>query len=187
VWTLEEDGTNLTRVPVGDPPREALFYPSWYADGDRIAVTDYEARQVLTVSTSTGEVQALTDPEEIWAGMPAAAPVPQDRDVVAFAGQAPGGTYAAGKNGIWVTTGSGDSVPLDREHGRTPSWSPVAERLAFSSDRRRPGPVSLLHARSLPGGTTAIYVASEIGSANQRIDPVSPLDHLTIHPKGAPD
>lgn len=187
LWTINEDGSGLTHIPVGDPPRDRLFYPSWYPDGDRIAVTDYRAHQVLTVSTSTGQVWPSSDPGEVWAGMPAVAQVPPNLDRIAFAGQGPGGTYNAGENSIWVVEADGAARPLDGKQGRTPAWSPAADRLAFSSTRRRPAPGNRMHPRSLPGRRSGIFIASAVASSRRLVQGVSPLDWTAVHPKLSPD
>ena len=62
LWLLDYASGSLTHVPVGSPPRDRLFYASWYADGTKVAVTDYGAGQVLAVDLRSGGVEPLTDP-----------------------------------------------------------------------------------------------------------------------------
>jgi hypothetical protein len=188
LWVLEPDGTGLTHIPVGDPPRTRVFYPSWFPDGERIAVTDYQARQVLSVSLASGEVVPLTDPQEVQAGMCAVSPRQGDGGTVAFAGQPSGPSFRLEDNRIWLTRGEGAPWLLDGEHGRTPAWSPMGTRLAFASTRPRPAPAALMLERTLPGGRSGVFVASPDpeGTGRWELVPVSPVDHAAFHPKWSP-
>jgi len=188
LWVINADGTGLTHIPVGDPPLPRVFYPSWFSDRDRIAVTDYQAHQVLSVSISTGEVTPLSDPGQVWAGMCAVSPGAIENGPVAFAGQPPVEPYDVAANLIWLTQREGPARQLDGKHGRTPAWSPVGRHLAFSSTRPRMAPTALIHERTLPGGRSGVFIASPgHGPGDSWVTaPVSPLDHEAVHPKWSP-
>jgi Tol biopolymer transport system component len=189
LWVLDADGRNLTHVPVGDPPRTRLFYPSWYPEGNAVAVTDYETHEILRIDIATGEVEPLTDPAQVWAGMCSVSPDSRGGNPIAFAGQRPGDSYGVRHNRIWMLRPGSRPIPLDPEHGRTPAWSPAGNVLAFSSVRRRPAPSFTLHPRRLPGGISAIYLHQEWGGSDPggSTAAVSPFDVSTIHAKWSPD
>jgi Tol biopolymer transport system component len=160
---------------------DRLFYPSWFADGRHVVVTDYRHRQVLKVDVESGAATPLTDPAEVWAGMAA---VSRDGRL-AFAGQAPGGDYDVGDNRIWVLEPGGQPALLDGEHGRTPAWSADGSRLAYSSVRRRSSSVPAMVRRVLGSEPSSLFVAVWNGGSPV-VQPVSPTGADTIHPKWAP-
>lgn len=187
LWLLDADGRHPTHIPVGNPPRTRLFYPSWYPSGNAIAVTDYATREILRVDVASGRAERLTDPAVVWAGMCSVSPDDSRGNPVAFAGQPPGGRYDAQDNGIWIRYSGAPPVPLGTEQGRTPSWSPSGTVLAFASQRARRAPSFTLHPRTLPGGTSGVFLLHvpdrDAGGATL----VGPYDVSTIHPKWSPD
>ena len=189
LFTIDENGDGLTHIPVGDPARTAVFYPSWYPDGDCVAVTDYTARQVLRVSIDGSVVEPLTNPSRVWAGMASVSPDSRAGNPLAFAGQKPGRSYDSANNVIWIQHPGEQARPLDGEHGRTPSWSPSGERLAFTSDRGRPAPSFVLHRRELPPGSGAIFVQPFEAPDSPSGSPIaiSPFDWVAVHAKWSPD
>lgn len=189
LWLLDEDGGGLARVPVPAPFDGQLFYPSWFPDGESIAVTDYDRQQVLRVSVPDGAVAPLTDPGRVWAGMCSVAPTGTPPRI-AFAGQRPDADYDTERNSIWIRTREGAVLELVPGHGRMPWWSPDASRLAFMSVRKRPAPATVLHPHDLPGGIPSIFVVDV--SPGGRVTPegpvgVTPFDHLTSFPRWSPD
>jgi Tol biopolymer transport system component len=188
LWLLDGDGRNLTHVPVGDPPRTRLFYPSWYPEGDAVAVTDYATHEILRVDVSTGEAVSLTDPAAVWAGMCSVSPNSGRGNPIAFAGQPPDEGYGVADNVLWILRPGSPPVPLDSRHGRTPAWSPTGDYLAFSSVRRRPAPAFTLHPRTLPPGASGVFVQHVVAGAASTAPAagVTPYDVSAIHPKWAP-
>lgn len=189
LWLLDADGQTLTHVPVGNPPRTRLFYPSWFPAGDAVAVTDYATHEILRVDVRTGHAEPLTDPHAVWAGMCSVSPDSDRGNPIAFAGQPPGEGYDVRSNVIWILEPGASPVPLESARGRTPAWSPVGDHLAFSSVRPRPAPTFTLHPRMLPAGASSVFV-QRVPGAGSRLGPavaVAPFDVSTIHPKWSPD
>jgi len=185
VYTLESGGSGLRRVPT-HPGLDRLFYPSWFPDGRRLAVTDYRARQVLAVDVDEGSASSLSDPS-VEAGMCSMAPVAAGRHVVAFAGQRPGGRGGVSGNSIWLQPPNERAVALDDLHGRMPAWSPGEAWLAFMSTRPRPAPQTVLHGRRLPGGTATIFVVRHPGTPGAGpVTAVTPPDCEAAHAKWCP-
>jgi Tol biopolymer transport system component len=189
LWLLDSDGRNLTHVPVGDPPRTRLFYPSWYPEGDAVAVTDYATHEILRVDVSSGEAISLTDPAVVWAGMCSVSPDSEWGNPIAFAGQPPDEEYGVADNVLWILRPESPPVTLDSLHGRTPAWSPTDDYLAFSSVRRRPAPAFTLHPRTLPPGASGVFVQHVAGDGGipRRAVGVTPFDVGAVHPKWSPD
>lgn len=188
LWVLDRSGEDPTHVTVEERYQGRLFYPSWYPDGESVAVTDYERQQVLRVEVATGRVEPLTDPSRVLAGLPSVSPDAAAGSPVAFAGQRPGGDYNAGSNSIWIRT-EGGTRELVSGHGRMPWWSPSGDRLVFVSNRGRPAPATTLHPRELPPGVPSLFVVGVdvSGSTSGRVTGVSPLDQWTSFPRWSPD
>lgn len=178
LFLVDADGTNLRHIPVGDPPRTRVIYPSWFPDGDRIAITDYQRRQVLSVSVSSGRVEELTDPAAIAAGMASVRVGPGDDITMALAGQPPGGRFAPERNRIWLCTADSPPRPLDGALGRTPAWCPVGLRLALARPERR----------VFGSARSAVFLASPDPDEARpwRTTRLSPKGATAIHPKWSP-
>ena len=187
LWILNQDGGDLTSVPVGQPTLQQVHYPSWYPDGRAIALTDYGGRQVVRVQLGEPTTRPLTDPRVIWAGMCSVSPDSRSGNPIAFAGQRPSDRYDAGENEIWVQDRTG-LKPLDGRQGRMPAWSPTG-RLAFvSHERRRPMPTFTLYPRSVPAQQSTVYVADAVGRDGQTpAFAASPFGFGVGHAKWSPD
>ena len=188
LWILDPETGAGTRVRLDGPPRDRLFYPTWFPDGDRIALTDYRSHTLLEVWVDTGNVRPLTAPGTVLVGMASIAPDRGPMPRIAFAGQRPGGTYSVSENRIWIRLPNGGLRLLNGKHGRTPAWSPRGDELAFSSVRARPHPSPVMRPLLLPPAAMGIYVQRldrqgvSIGSPRA----VSPPDHAAVHPKWHP-
>ncbi len=189
LWLIDADGRNLVRIPVGDPPADRIFYPSWFPDGKSVAVTHWGNHQVLQVDVFGGGVQALTDPSEILAGMCSVSPNGGRENPIAFAGQRPSGRYSPQDNTIWLQYPGARPYQLDGKQGRMPQWSPSEDLISFASLRGREAPTHTLHRRSLPAGRVAIFVESprRPDETSYRARAVSPVDHLAWYAKWSPD
>ena len=189
LWLVNEGGSDLTHIPVGDPPGGEIYYPSWYPNGRSIAVTDYATRRALRVDLERQEVEPLTDPKEIWVGMCSVSPDAAAGNPIAFAGQRPGESYDSGQNRIWIQYPGQSPFELDQIQGRNPSWSPDGERIAFVSVRSRSAPSHTLHPRQLPVRSPAVYV-HQVVSATSPLPPpvaVTPFGFRAVHAKWSPD
>lgn len=190
VWLVDESGRGVTHVPVDAPFRGQLFYPSWYPDGDALAVTDYRRNQLLRVDVPSGAAVPLTEPEQVLAGMCSVAPRARAAPpLIAFAGQPPGADYHASRNSIWVRTTEGTTRELLPGQGRMPWWSPTGRRIAFASTRGRPAPAVTVQPRTLPDGIPSIFIADvpvEESTASSAVG-VTPLDHRTTFARWSPD
>jgi Tol biopolymer transport system component len=68
-------------------------HPSWYPDGERIAVKDAATYSIKRIDLPKGLVTTMTDPARVYAGMPSVSP---DGKWIAFAGQQNRGPLIAG-------------------------------------------------------------------------------------------
>ena len=211
-WCNHNIAFSGTVTPVGGSPQTGLFvlppdgaapvyveitgktssisYPTWYPDGEHIAVTDYSVNQILEVSSgnihSSQDGIALTRTNQIWAGMSSInqadssqlcmAAQPPDIDNVGESSDLQPG-YNQQDNNIWVQTATTDNpfsiqVP-GHGNGRAPWWSPDGNFIVFESD--------YLHA---DGKSLAIFVYR---ITDQSITAVTPLSgwscsHAKWHP-----
>ena len=156
VWIVEPDGRK-PREHVSAGLSDRVFYPSWYPNGDQLAVKDGRDLVIKRIDLGRDCVATLTN-RDLLAGMPSVSP---DGKWIAFAGQQNRGqAYDQLKNNIWLmdlSNGAVRSLETTPGQGRTPSWSPDGTRLAFESDRG-----SLLR-------RYAVFVADLDGSRLQQI------------------
>ena len=72
LFLVDADGTNLDYIPIhGAGPIGNIEYPSWYPDGQHVAVTDYGNYRILHVDTASsppGNAYELTKPDWILIG-----------------------------------------------------------------------------------------------------------------------
>jgi Tol biopolymer transport system component len=144
LWLVNGDGSNPVEVPlpasVGGPS-----YPSWFPDGDSVAVTGLAAGEpgphLTQVAISSGDpIRMLTLPTVIWTGEPA---VSRSGKMLADAAQLPieGQQYNDANNQIWIEAVGEASTQdlglhqLDALQARTPDWSPNDRFLIFESSR----------------------------------------------------
>ncbi len=174
LWLISATGTDAHRVTVGGLSG-LVFYPSFYPDGNRLAITDLGAGGrnggvVRTVDLAQATVTSLTDHSEILAGMPAVSP---DGQRVAFAGQRNvGQTYDETQNSIFILEPNGAVTQPDAGLGRAPAWSPDGEWIAFESSR------------ASPDGRYAAFVMRTDGTRLRQLTDVS-MD--ANHPVFSPD
>jgi Tol biopolymer transport system component len=134
VWLIDADGSNARQVTAAGLSDEA-FYPSWYPDGNTLAVMDARDLVIKKIDLTRGSAVPLTQHAQVMTGMPSVSP---DGKWIAFAGQENHGQpYDQTKNSIWLVDATGVARLLEPTpaQGRAPSWSPDGRRLAFESNR----------------------------------------------------
>ena len=172
IWLANPDGTNPQAISANGLSRNVL-YPSWYPDGDNLAVVDMgdgKGGIIKRVNITTHSVVALTDRQQILAGMPRVSP---DGKSIAFAGQKNRGKgYDQNNNRIWLINPAGELRQLDARQGRTPAWSPDGKWIAFESKQ------------GSNNGRYAIFVESVDGDRVMQLTRFSLDAH---HPSWSPD
>ena len=134
IWVVNGDGSAPHQLELSGVSN-AVYYPSWYPDGRRLAFLDARDRVIKRVDRDSSTVVTLTNAAEVFAGMPSVSP---DGKWIAFAGQKNAGQrYDQTKNSVWLLTPEGTVRPLEeaQPQGRTPAWSPDGEWVTFESNR----------------------------------------------------
>jgi Tol biopolymer transport system component len=134
VWLVKPDGSDAHAAAL-PMPASALFYPSWYPDGRRIAVMDGAEYSIKRIDLEQRTVVTLTDPRQVYTGRPSVSP---DGRSIAFAGQENHGQpYDQTRNAIWLLDETGTARPVESKpaQGRSPAWSPGGGQLLFESNR----------------------------------------------------
>src|SRR5262245_38870204 len=170
VWLINADGTEPRQLaPTG--LSNTVFYPSWYPDGNRLAVVDRGGGGVVKqIDLKNRTATPLTDLQQVLAGMPSVSP---DGRWVAFAGQKNRGqAYDQTKNSIWLISETGKLQLLEPDQGRTPAWSPDGRWLAFESDR---------------GNPNHLYAVFIINRSGKDLKQVTPFELNANHPVWSPD
>jgi Tol biopolymer transport system component len=171
VWLIDPDGSHARALALTGLT-EVVFYPSWYPDGDHLAVRDVGAQAIKRIDLRSRAAEMLTQREQLLAGMAAVSP---DGNWLAIAGQKDAGqSYARATNAIWLLGPTGElrSLETPPQQGRNPSWSPDGQRVAFTSTRGNPQQLA---------GT---FIIKPDGKALQQ---VTPSDLNASHPVWSPD
>lgn len=172
LWIINGDGSGAHEVKVSGLSG-GVSYPSWYPDGNRLAVVDFGGGNggvLKVVDLEKGAATALTDRREVLCGMPNVSP---DGKRIAFAGQWNAGQrYDQSRNTILCLDDSGKIAALAGTQGRTPCWSPDGRRLAFESDAGN------------PGGSYAAFV---LVPGEKKPRQLTPFSWNANHPEWSPD
>jgi Tol biopolymer transport system component len=170
VWLIDTDGSNARQVTAAGLSDD-VFYPSWYPDGNMVAVMDAQDFVIKKIDLTRGSAVPLTRHAQVMTGMPSVSP---DGEWIAFAGQENlGQPYDQTKNAIWLVGTTGVARPLESPaaQGRAPTWSPDGRHLAFESNR-----ASLL-------GSYAIFLINRDGTGLVQVtDPSLNADHPVWSP-----
>ncbi len=168
-----DGGGEALNVPHPDAVASHAFYPCWAPDGGSYIVTEFDAQfrgVIKRVTIATGEVEALTDPDEVLAGR---AWESVDGSIV-FAGQFnERGAYDQTQNQILRLTPDGGVEAVSPGVGRAPSVSPDGRWIAYESPEG--------------GGTGryAIFVVASAGGEPIRLTEYADAQHPLWTPDGS--
>lgn len=172
VWIIKPDGAGAHSESIQGLSNQA-FYPSWFPDGDQIAVMDARDMAIKRIDLSKGVAVTLTDNKKVLTGMPSVSP---DGKWVAFAGQEnKGQQYDQSKNSLWLVddVGATHTVESNPGQGRAPTWSPSGKQLAFESTR------------ASTAGLYAIFIINRDGTGLIQVtNPTLNADHPVWSPDG---
>lgn len=171
VWLINVDGTQPRQVAAAGLSEQVL-YPSWYPDGQSLAVVDARDQVIKRISLDRLTAVTLTNRNQVLTGMPSVSP---DGKWIAFAGQSNiGEAYDQTKNSIWLLsdTGALRTVEVVPRQGRTPAWSPDGQSLAFESNR---------------GSPNQMYAVFTINRDGTGLRQITPFELDANHPVWSPD
>lgn len=134
VWLVNPDGTGVRQLALTGLS-DRVYYPSWYPDGNALAVMDAGNEVIKRIDRERLIAVSVTDRNQVLTGMPSVSP---DGRWIAFAGQAnKGQKYDQNNNSIWLVGDTGVARPVEAvpRQGRTPAWSPDSQSLTFESNR----------------------------------------------------
>ncbi len=170
-WLINPDGTQPRQLASAGLS-DHVFYPSWYPDGESLAVMDVPDNVIKRIDLRGRAAVTVTNRRQVLSGMPRVSP---DGQWIAFAGQKNiGQAYDQTRNSIWLVSNTGDLRNLEPTpgQGRTPAWSPDGQWLAFESNRDSPNQLY------------AVFIINQNGSGLRRVTPYE-LD--ANHPVWSPD
>jgi Tol biopolymer transport system component len=171
IWIIDHDGANPRRLVASGIP-DRVLYPSWYPDGEHLAVMDASDNVIKRIDLERGTTVTVTDRSQVLTGMPAVSP---DGKWIAFAGHKNGGRgYDQTMNSIWLIGDNGalHTVEPTAGQGRTPAWSPDGRWLAFQSNR---------------GNASQLYAAFIINRDGTGLRQVTAFELSANHPVWSPD
>jgi Tol biopolymer transport system component len=172
VWLINADGTQPRQLASAGLS-EQVFYPSWYPDGQALAVVDAGEQVIKRIDRERLTAVPVTDHTQVLTGMPSVSP---DGRWIAFAGQRNlGQVYDQTKNSIWVVgdTGALRTVEAVPGQGRTPAWSPDGQSLAFESNRG--------------SSSNEMYAVFTVRRDGTGLRQMTPYDLNANHPVWSPD
>ena len=172
VWLINADGTQPRQLASAGLS-DRVFYPSWYPNGETLAVMDAGEEVIKRIDRQRLTAVPVTDHKQVLTGMPSVSP---DGKWIAFAGQSnTGQTYDQTKNSIWLIsdTGVARTVEAVPRQGRTPAWSPDGQSLAFESNRGSP--------------SNQLYAIFTINRDGTGLRQITPYELNANHPVWSPD
>jgi TolB protein len=125
VWTINADGTDLTRITDSPGPD---FDPSWSPDGTRIAYRherNDEPEIWLMNADGSGQHRLARGIAPAWS---------PDGLMIAYASPGTGDGTTSSAIAIMNADGSGQRRLPHTDGGEYPSWSPDGKRIAFNSN-----------------------------------------------------